>query len=190
MGVKRYQFNTNLLNVEACTNILVRALTVSSSAAFSLSLALLPPSTIPYSSNNTAIPANAFIESVQKLAVLNSLLESAQYGQFWSVFERDDLYVDLVADVTGFEDLIRIRIAGEIGKAFRVVDAEVLSDWLNLGGGALWKFCSSACGWRVDGQNIMIPANSENEAKSEVRGERVGVDMFGRVFRRAFEQPA
>ena len=92
--------------------------------------------------------------------------------------------------MAGFEDLIRIRIAGEVGKTFREIDAGVLSSWLHLRGDALAKFCSNACGWRVDGQKVHIPPNAENEAKSEVKGERVGVEMFGRVFRRGYEQPA
>ena len=77
-----------------------------------------------------------------------------------------------------------------MGKTFRQIEAAVLSSWLDLRGDALAKFCEKACGWRVDGQEVAIPPNAENEAKSEVKGERVGVEMFGRVFRRGYEQPA
>ena len=90
----------------------------------------------------------------------------------------------------GFEDLVRIRIAGEVGKTFRQIDLGVLSGWLNLRGEVLSKFAQTACGWRVSGPIVDIPANSENEAKSEIKGERVDVDMFGRVFRRGYEAPA
>jgi translation initiation factor 3 subunit K len=157
----------------------VKALTIFPSPVFSLCLALLPPSTIPYHNSNTSIPTTDFTESIQKLTLLSTLLESAQYAQFWSTLESDDLYADLYADIAGFEDLIRIRI-----------DTGVLSSWLDLRGDALAKFCEKACGWRVDGQKVAIPPNTENEAKSEVKGERVGVEMFGRVFRRGYEQPA
>ena len=96
----------------------------------------------------------------------------------------------MYADVAGFEDLVRIRIAGEVGKTFRQIDLSVLSSWLDLRGEALVKFAQTACGWKVNGQQVEIPSNAENEAKSEIKGERVGVDMFGRVFRRGFEAPA
>ena len=172
------------------TNILVKALTVFPSPAFSLALSLLPPSTIPFAPNTTSIPTTDLTESIQNLTRLSSLLESAQYLAFWSTLNDDDLYADLYADVAGFEDLIRIRIAGEVGKTFREIDLDVLSGWLDLRGDALTKFCSSACGWRVQGKEVSIPANAENEAKSEVKGERVGVEMFGRVFRRGYEAPA
>ena len=188
----RYQFNPHLLHPETVTNILVKSLTIFPSPTFSLALSLLPPSTIPFASpdSRNQIPTTDFTESVQKLTLLSTLLESAQYSAFWSTLESDDLYADLVADVAGFEDLIRIRIAGEVGKAFREIETEVLGSWVDLRGEALNKFATGPCGWTVNGTKIKIPGNSENEAKSEVKGERVGVEMFGRVFRRGLEQPA
>ena len=107
----------------------------------------------------------------------------------------DDLYADLVADVAGFEELVRIRIAVEVGKAFREIHADVLEQWLDLPNReALEKFVTEVCGWVVDksGPNtvIKVPTNKENEVRSEVKSERVGIDMFGRVIRRGFEQAA
>ena len=188
--LRSYQFNPHLLHPETVTNVLVKALTVFPSPAFSLCLALLPASSIPFGSDVASIPTTELTESIQKLTKLNTLLESAQYDAFWSTLESDDIYADLYADVAGFEDLIRIRIAGEVGKTFREIDLGVLSGWLNLRADALNKFCQTACGWNVSDQKVEIPANAENEAKSEVKGERVGVDMFGRVFRRGYEAPA
>lgn len=164
------------------------------SPAFSLSLALLPAHTQPFgatSGSSSSDSSSDFVESVQKLARLNTLLESAQYSLFWSSFNSDDLYADLVADVAGFEELVRVRIAVEVGKAFREISADVLSSWLDLNNReALEKFVSDVCGWQVDGAVVRVPKNRENEARSEIKSERVGVDMFGRVIRRGFEQPA
>lgn len=95
-----------------------------------------------------------------------------------------------MADTAGFEDLIRIRIASEVGKTFREVDLPVLSSWLDLRSEALVKFVQTACGWKVSGEKVEIPSNAENEAKSEIKGERVGVEQFGRIFRRGLESPA
>lgn len=189
--MNRYQFNPHLLHPETVTNILVKSLTVFPSSSFSLSLALLPPSSIPFDdAKSTNLPITDLTESIQKLTRLSSLLESAQYDVFWATLDSDDLYADLVADTAGFEDLIRIRIASEVGKAFREVDLPVLSSWLDLRGEALVKFVQTACGWKVSGEKVEIPSNAENEAKSEVKGERVGVEQFGRIFRRGLESPA
>lgn len=187
----RYQFNPHLTHPETITNILVKSLTVFPSSAFSLALALLPPSTIPFgNSTGAAIPTTELTESIQKLTRLSTLLESAQYDVFWSTLDSDDVYADLYSDVAGFEDLIRIRIAGEVGKTFREIDLQVLSVWLDLRGESLTKFVQMACGWSVAGEKAKIPSNSENEARAEVKGERVGVEQFGRVFRRGMEAPA
>ena len=189
-----YQFNPHLNQPDTVTNVLVKALTVFPSPAFSLCLSLLPAHTQPFPATQEAQAASQtsdFVESVQKLSRLSTLLESAQYTQFWSTLNSDDLYADLTADVAGFEELVRIRIAVEVGKAFRSITTESLEQWLDLRNReALEKFITEVCGWKVDGTNVSVPTNKENEARSEVKSERVGVDMFGRVIRRGFEQTA
>lgn len=189
-----YQFNPHLLQPDTVTNVLAKALTVFPSPAYSLCLALLPAHTQPFPTTSEARAASQtsdFVESVQKLSLLSTLLESAQYTQFWSTLNSDDLYADLTADVAGFEELVRIRIAVEVGKAFRSITAESLEQWLDLRSReALEKFVQDVCGWKVEGAVVRVPTNKENEARSEVKSERVGVDMFGRVIRRGFEQPA
>ncbi|KAL9625501.1 MAG: hypothetical protein Q9160_000211 [Pyrenula sp. 1 TL-2023] len=194
--LKLYQFNPHLLHPETTTNILMKCLTVFPSPSFHLALSLLPPSTQPFVPSPPT-PQTDLFESIQKLTRLNTLLESASYADFWSIFNGDDLYVDLAADVTGFEELVRIRIAIEVGKAFREIDLGVLGAWLDLKGEGLGKFVREVCGWEVvnaaagsGAKTVKVPRNRENEAKSEVRGERVGMEMFGRVVRRGFEQPA
>ncbi|KAJ5667052.1 Eukaryotic translation initiation factor 3 subunit K [Penicillium longicatenatum] len=192
--LKLYQFNPHLTQPDTVTNVLVKALTVFPSPAFSLCLSLLPAHTQPFPATQEAQAASQtsdFVESVQKLSRLSTLLESAQYTQFWSTLNSDDLYADLTADVAGFEELVRIRIAVEVGKAFRSVNTELLEQWLDLRNReTLEKFVTDVCGWKVEGTAVSVPTNKENEARSEVKSERVGVDMFGRVIRRGFEQPA
>lgn len=198
-ALNSYQFNPHLLQPEVVTNILAKALTVFPSPALSLCLALLPAHTQPFLSADAEAQAASqtsdFVESVQKLARLSTLLESAQYAQFWSTLNSDDLYADLVADVAGFEELVRIRIAVEVGKTFRQINAELLEQWLDLRNGeALEKFVTEVCNWEVDktgsGVVVKVPTNKENEARSEVKSERVGIEQFGRVLRRGFEQAA
>ncbi|PGH18679.1 eukaryotic translation initiation factor 3 subunit K [Polytolypa hystricis UAMH7299] len=201
--LKLYQFNPHLLHAETVTNILAKALTVFPSAAFSLALALLPPYTQPFtqsSSTQQQLPMQTsdFVESVQKLARLSTLLESAQYALFWSTLNSDDLYADLTADVAGFEELVRVRIAAEVGKTFREINADVLLHWLDMQGlDVLQKFVVDVCGWEVERAGneakdvvVRVPRNKENEARGEIKGEKVGIEMFGRVVRRGFEQPA
>ncbi|KAI9735932.1 MAG: hypothetical protein M1834_001398 [Cirrosporium novae-zelandiae] len=193
--LKLYQFNPHLTRDETTTNILVKTLTIFPSPAFSLALSLLPPSllsaqalTSPSSTQNDAPLA----EAVQKLRLLNQLLESAQYREFWNTLDSDDLYADLVADVAGFEELVRVRIAVLVGQCWRVVERSVLEEWLNVRGAEFDKFVGEVCGWGVSetGGMVKIPLNKENEAKSIIVRENVNIDQFARIIKRAYEQPA
>jgi translation initiation factor 3 subunit K len=190
----RYQFNPHLTREETITNILVKALTVFPSPDFSLCLSLLPPHTLkPTSTTSHATPAAGdapLSEMVQKLNVLNNYLSQADYSNFWSTLDGDDLYADLVADVVGFEELMRIQIAVEVGKCVRTIQRPVLEDWLNIKGSEFDNFMSKVCGWDVDGSTVKVPLNKENEAKGTVVRENVKFDQFSRLIKRAYEQPA
>lgn len=141
-----------------------------------------------------------FIEAVQKLAYLSHLLDSAQYGRFWAALAADDVYADLTADLVGFEELVRVRVAVEVGKAFRALRVDTLREWLGLRErAAVTRFVVDVCGWVVEEEDdekaegggwVRVPINKENEARGEVKGEKVSVEMFGRVIRRGFEAAA
>lgn len=67
----------------------------------------------------------------------------------------------------------------EIGKTFREIEVGVLGSWLDLRGEGLEKFCREVCGWEIDagGKGVVRPPRTkENEARGEVKGERVGMD--------------
>ncbi|KAI9799184.1 MAG: hypothetical protein M1833_004224 [Piccolia ochrophora] len=192
--LKLYQFNPHLTRDETLTNILVKTLTVFPSPDFSLALSLLPPSTLaPHHAHSAPAPGDApLAEAIQKLSVLNTHLESARYADFWAALDGDDLYADLVADVAGFEELVRVRIAVCVGQVVRDVQRPVLEGWLNLTGVELERFVKEVCGWEVvdGGKTVRVPLNKENEAKGTVVRENVRFDQFSRMIMRAYEQPA
>lgn len=142
------------------------------------------------SSGRTRTTNDTLSEAVQKLSALNTALSSADYASFWAMLEGDDLYRDLVVDVTGFEELIRIRIAVTLSQTLREIQRSLLESWLNLRGSTFEHFIREVCGWTVEGDNVRVPLNRDNEAKGVVVREKVDFDMFARVVRRAFEQPA
>lgn len=63
---------------------------------------------------------------------------------------------------------------------------------MHLQGGEFETFVREICGWGVDGGTgmVRVPVNKENEAKGTVVREEVRFEQFGRVVRRAYEQPA
>ncbi|KAF7544744.1 hypothetical protein G7046_g9723 [Stylonectria norvegica] len=179
--LKLYQLNPDRTKDEAITNILVKCLTQFPSPQFSLALHLINPSTAQ---------TGELHEALSKLRLLNDQLEGAQYAGFWGNLDGDDLCADLIADIAGFEDVIRHSIALLISQAFREVKLSHLESWLGLSEDAAKTFVTEVCGWSVDGENVKVPANPENEAKkSEIR-EDVNVDQFSRVIRRTWEESA
>lgn len=113
---------------------------------------------------------------MQKLQQLSVLLEGAQYSAFWATLESDDLYADLVADVNGFEELIRVRIAMATAQAAREIQREVLEDWLNASGQDFENFVRNVCGWEIKEDRVIIPVNADNEARTTVVRENVKFD--------------
>jgi translation initiation factor 3 subunit K len=165
---------------EVVTNILVKAMTQFPSAQFSLALHLISPSTASTGELN---------EALTKLRSLNSQLEGSQYADFWADLDGDDLCADLIADISGFEDMVRQHIVQLISQAFREVKLSHLEGWLGLNEEKTKKFIAEVCGWNVDGEgNIKIPANPENEAKKTEIREDVNVEQFSRVIRRTWEE--
>ncbi|KAF2641478.1 ARM repeat-containing protein [Massarina eburnea CBS 473.64] len=175
----RYQFNPHLTRDETITNVLVKSLTVFPDPDFSLCLSLLPSHTLAPLNSSVHAPAAGdapLSEAVQKLNDLKNLLEGADYTAFWATLDSDDLYADLVADVSGFDELMRVRIAATVSQAVREVDRGILESWLNLQGKEFEHFVGTVCGWNVDGSNIKIPINKDNEAKGTVVRENVKFD--------------
>ena len=101
------------------------------------------------------------------------MLSGADYAGFWSTLDSDDLYADLTADVQGFDELMRIRIAVTVSQAVREVERNVLEGWLNLRGGAFDKFVRDVCGWAIEDEMVKVPLNKDNEAKGTVVRENV-----------------
>lgn len=175
----RYQLNPDRLKDEVVTNVLVKSMTQFPSSQFSLALHLINPGTAN---------AGELSEALIKLRLLNSQLEGAKYSEFWATLDGDDLCADLIADINGFEDMIRHNIAMLISQAFREIKLSHLESWLGLDGEATKKFITETAGWSVDGEgNVKIPSNPDNEAKKAEIREDVNVDQFSRVIRRSWE---
>ena len=104
--------------------------------------------------------------------------------------DSDDLYADLVADVQGFEELLRVRIAVVVSQCMQEVRRDILESWLNVRGAKFENFVKEVCGWGLDSDVVRIPLNKDNEARGTVVRENVKFEHFGRMIKRAYEQPA
>lgn len=71
---------------------------------------------------------------------------------------------------------MRVRIAATVGQSCREVERKVLESWLRLSGDEFERFVDDICGWGIDGGNVLVPPNKENEAKGTVVRENVQFD--------------
>ncbi|KKY34989.1 putative eukaryotic translation initiation factor 3 subunit [Diaporthe ampelina] len=181
--LKLYQLNPDRIKDEVITNILVKAMTAFPSPQFNLALHLLAPSSLA--------PGTELSEAVTKLRALNAHLQGASFSRFWATLDSDDLYADLTTDIDGFEDTIRLHVAQTVSEAFREVQIDILEGWLGLEGkDAVQKYVIDTCGWKVEGDKVLVPRNADNEAKKAEIREDVNVDMFARIIRRSWEEVA
>ncbi|QIX00392.1 hypothetical protein AMS68_005909 [Peltaster fructicola] len=187
--LKLYQFNPHLARDETITNILVKSLTVFPSPDFSLCLSLLPTHVLVAREQQKSLSTGSLAEAVQQLSTLHSQLNNAQYTDFWSSLDGDET-ADLVADVQGFEEVMKVRIAVVVSQCMQEVDRSTLESWLNLNSAKFDKFVQEVCGWTIEGTTVKIPLNKENEARGTVVRENVKFDQFSRMVKRAYEQPA
>jgi len=183
--LKLYQFNPHLTRDESIINILVKSLTVFPSPDYSLALSLLPPH-VTLNTSKTELS-----EAVSNLSALHSHLNNAEYASFWSTLESTDDFSDLVADVQGFEDTMRIRIAVVVSQCMQSVRVQDMQSWLNLSNEAKFKqFIGDVCGWKIEGEKVVVPLNKENEARSVVQREDVKFGQFARLVKRSYEVQA
>lgn len=109
---------------------------------------------------------------MRKLVLLNELIESGSFREFWAEFESEDLYADLVVDCMGFEESMRDAIALQTSMIAREMKRELVQGWLNVSAEELPAYCQRY-GWAIDGDQVTVPLNKENEAKTTVFRESV-----------------
>lgn len=81
---------------------------------------------------------------------------------------------------------MRVRIAATVGQSCREVERKVLEGWLRLFGEEFERFVDDICGWGIDGGNVLVPPNKENEAKGTVVRENVQFDRESIFLHRRF----
>ena len=85
---------------------------------------------------------------------------------------------------------MRVRIAVVVSQCMQEVGRDVLESWLNSSGQKFEHFVKEVCAWSIDGKSVKVPLNKDNEARGTVVRENVQFEQFGRMVKRAYEQPA
>lgn len=131
-----------------------------------------------------------FVEVVVKFRIFNSYFEGVRYDYFWVIFESDDIYVDFIIDIKGFEEIICVKIVQFISFVFCEINISVFESYFGFCSEVEVKiFVIEICGWKVGDDGIVyIFKNFENEVKKIEICEDVFIDMFSCVIKRSWEE--
>lgn len=187
--LKLYQFNYVPGNTrdEYIVMILTKALVRFYSSDFTTCMHLLPAHV---TSAETSAESSSLKDQVDKLVELYKILDACKFSEFWAKFESDDSYLDLVADVNGFEDDLRLSISNTIKISYKQIQSSVFQEWVNIPDNAKFKnWVEQTLGWNFvkDGQSVQVPLNKENDPKPIITAETVRMEQVGRLIKHAFE---
>jgi translation initiation factor 3 subunit K len=181
--LKHYQFNSRAAKDDFIMTTLSMALVKFYTSDFTCALHLLPP----YILTMDNPPTDSLAQQTQKLFQLYTLLDSARYTEFWSTFESDDSYADIVADVQGFEDELRLSIAKTVEISSKQIAVPVFQDWSNLSETKFTNWIENTLHWTIVNQSVIVPFNKDNDAKMVVTTENVKFEQLSRIVKRAYE---
>lgn len=120
---------------------------------------------------------------IVKLATLSAFLLSARFRQFWKAFhskEYDDVR-ESAKVAQGFEDDVRRVALDSVKVAFRTISAKRLAEYLNLSEGELSAFIGKQAGWSLNGAEVRVPPNPDNDVKSTMVREDVQLDQLTKL---------
>ncbi|ANB14232.1 hypothetical protein AWJ20_5193 [Sugiyamaella lignohabitans] len=181
--LKHYQFSVRAAKDDIILSVLSMALVKFYTSDFTSALHLLPSFVLTLENP----PNDSLAQQTQKLYHLYTLLDSARYTEFWSTFESDDSYADIVADVSGFEDELRLSIAKTVEVSSKQIAVPVFQDWSNLSESKFTKWIEDTLHWVIKDKSVIVPVNKDNDPKVTITTENIRFDQLSRIIKRAYE---
>jgi len=120
--------------------------------------------------------------SVTKVMGLHKNLVECRFGEFWRAYEEGGKA--LTDEVVGFEDFARSKICDLVEITFRSLQVSQLAHYLGLSETAA-KDMAKVRDWQVNGDNIEVPVNADNEAKSVMITENIKLEQLSKILAHA-----
>jgi len=177
--LKLYQFNPQIYNPDVVVNVLVKALAAIPFPDFNLCIALLGERpTINNPDEPDPVPT-----LLPLLTSLHSHLMQCRYPKFWALFkspECDSLRDNYTVECAGFEDSIREVVIKAVRPAFKKISVDRLSTYLDVPAANITGYVAKL-DWKVEGQEIIIPPNQENQIEATVVRENVQLPQLSKI---------
>ncbi|THH06364.1 hypothetical protein EW145_g4140 [Phellinidium pouzarii] len=174
-----YQFNPALYNPDVVVNVLIKSLTVVPFPDFNLCIALLGERPV---AANLDEP-DPLPDLLPILSTLHDLLLQCRFPAFWALFKSNDLQnlrENYTVECAGFEDSIRDVVVRAVMAAFKKINVERLSTYLDLNGDKLVEFVLKL-GWIVDASVVSIPPNPDNHVEATVVRENIHLPQLSKI---------
>jgi len=186
--LKLYQFNPQLYNPDVVINVLVKALAAIPFPDFNLCIALLGERPTV---NNVDEP-DPVPTLLPLLTMLHSHLMQCRYPKFWALFksaECDSLRENYTVECAGFEDSIREVVVKAVRPAFKKISLQRLSTYLDFPAADVASYATKL-DWKVEGQDIIIPPNQDNQIEATVVRENVELPQLSKIIGHAAKTSA
>eukprot|EP00029_Vermamoeba_vermiformis_P013750 TRINITY_DN8677_c0_g1_i1.p1 TRINITY_DN8677_c0_g1~~TRINITY_DN8677_c0_g1_i1.p1 ORF type:complete len:210 (+),score=69.57 TRINITY_DN8677_c0_g1_i1:23-652(+) len=161
--LKLYQFHTEKANVKIISQILIKALMNMPSTDFLLASYLI-------SEKNHAE------ENITTLSNLHSLLERAQFQDFWKAAQEKQ---SVLAGVAGFDDAIRSFILDVVGRTYKNIARSLLRDMLNFKDETTLNTLLNAKD--VKYTNDTVSFTIESQTKPKPTSENIRFEQLGKL---------
>ena len=148
--LKIYQFSPEIRNLDYCAKILIKAL--SHPSDFVSYMYLLPENV-------------QCAEPVSTLSSLSTLLEGCKFSQFWEQVRSQGSTIPAMKSFPTFNVDVQSHIAGVIASTYQNVPVSVVGDSMQFGSDGERDAFFKTKGWKVDGDNVLLPSNTENNDK-------------------------
>ncbi|WWC88611.1 uncharacterized protein L201_003524 [Kwoniella dendrophila CBS 6074] len=183
--LKLYQFNPQHSNPDIIVHILIKSLSSTVHGPdFNLCLGLLrEPTAILHDIESDD---EALTILMPKLTQLHDLIRTCQFTKFWKELDDNSEAYNLLKTrylpqhASPIDD-IRYQFSLSISSCFSSISLNQLSKWLNLSSSQINQYVTENLGWEVQGDNVKVPKNGDNDVKAGVVKENVQLSQLTKL---------
>lgn len=152
---------------------------------FNLYLNLLPSYTLV---NEQAPFVNSFNEKVQKLVQVYSLLSSSKLSEFWTVFNTDPLFKEIVSkhfhSAENLKSQFQKTIVALVSITYNSIKPSLLKHFLDTT--EIDSFVK-LLNWTVSGDVVLVSEKEVIKTKTVIASEQVKLEQVNSIIRKALE---
>lgn len=187
--LKLYQFNQHLAKADVVIDVLLLALLSPASTVdapdFELACSLAldrPPSALLQYVQDSEDGSDEVAEVMPYLTRLRSCLRQCQFREFWAAWKDVDsdkgasiIHGSYLPSHPHAVDSVRKLVTATVSTTFTRVSVARLAKWLDLDVAGIAKYIKEADvqGWTVEGDDVRIASNEDNDVRPGVIRENV-----------------